>query len=415
MKIEPKDISKLDEILKPCVVLTSLSLKLFTAERNDLFRQKLANDLSLLIGHHPTLKRLVLRNFLDLLVGYGNKYPLPTSLETLVLHDSVLTRWTDATTTSHIRDFTISNDSFCSIRPSDVEGCLKFVESHAETLVSLHINLSSGEHQPTVDRLKRMAKRLAQFNKLQRFTYYPDNDNDLLEILHDVMSLINQSLNSYTLSDSSFLGDDRRDRDFIQSVQMAMKTICRQRRRLLDFALLTFDGHDGFNGITIVDYEDMCEVVDNQWHSLGDYGCERDDDEDLEDGIPINGEHEDVCEVVSYECQLPCNYDGKQDMDEDFQDGIPIGEYEDKCEVVGYHRQLPDDYDCEHDMDDIAIGEYEEVCEVVSYQCHLPDDYVDEDFQNGIPIMEYEDVCEVVDYRTDNYACNMDEDVDCDQ
>src|SRR6218665_1791464 len=205
MEIKPEDILKLDEILKPCVELTSLSLTLFTAERNDLFRQKLANDLSLLIGRHPTLKRLVLDNFEDLLAGYWDKYRLPTSLETLGLYNSILMRvdlehGTDASTTSHIRDIKITNFLY-SICPSQIEGCLKFVESHAETLVSLDINLSGGEHQPAVDSLKHMAKRLAKFKKLQRFTYYVRKRQDLLEILHDVMPLIasNQSLNSYRI------------------------------------------------------------------------------------------------------------------------------------------------------------------------------------------------------------------------
>jgi len=132
---------------------------------------------------------------------------------------------TDASTTSHIRDLTISS-SLVSKSPSDINGYLKFVESHAETLVSLHIDLSRGEHQPTVDSLKRMAKRLAKFNKLQRFTYHVQNVHDILVILRDVIPLIavNQSLNSYSLS--SDFGLLRYDRDFLQSLQLTMKTIC---------------------------------------------------------------------------------------------------------------------------------------------------------------------------------------------
>src|SRR6218665_2153058 len=193
MTIKPEDILKWYEVLKPCVELTSLSLGLTQceAERNDAPRQKLANDVSLLIGHHPTLKRLVLHNFKDLLVGYWDKYRLPTSLETLVFDHTILMHvdlehGTDASTTSHIRDLTILSFS----RLSDVEGYLKFVESHAETLVSLHFILPSCEHQPTVDSLKRMAKRLAKFNKLQRFTYHVQFAHDVLVILRDVMPLI---------------------------------------------------------------------------------------------------------------------------------------------------------------------------------------------------------------------------------
>src|SRR6218665_1828521 len=177
MTVHLEDILKLDEILKPCVELSSLSLRLITAERNDALRPKLANDLSLLIGHHPTLKRLVLGNFQDLLVGYWDKYRLPTSLETLVLCDSVLMRvdlehGTDASTTSHIRDLTILNYEYrYFFWPSDIEGYLKFVESQAETLVSLDINLSNVQHRPTVDSLKHMAEHLAKFNKLKSFRY----------------------------------------------------------------------------------------------------------------------------------------------------------------------------------------------------------------------------------------------------
>src|SRR6218665_288734 len=207
MTIEPEDILKLDEILKPCVELTSLSLTLSTAELYDALGQRLANDLTLLIGHHPTLKRLVLHNFEDLLVDHWDIYRLPISLETLVLKDTVFTcvdleYGTDASTISHIQDFTISN-FFLSIWPSDREEYLKFVKSQAETLVSLHINLSR-DPQPTVDSLKHMAKRLAKFNKLQRFTYHVKNVDDILEMLLDVMPLI-ESLNSYDHRSDSYL------------------------------------------------------------------------------------------------------------------------------------------------------------------------------------------------------------------
>src|SRR6218665_3513185 len=210
MTIEPEDILKLDEILKPCVELTSLSLTLSTAELYDALGQRLANDLTLLIGHHPTLKRLVLHNFEDLLVDHWDIYRLPISLETLVLKDTVFTcvdleYGTDASTISHIQDFTISN-FFLSIWPSDSEEYLKFVKSQAETLVSLHINLSR-DPQPTVDSLKHMAKR---------FTYHMKNVDDILEILLDVMPLI-KSLNSYDLRSDSYLCLFRHDRDFLQS------------------------------------------------------------------------------------------------------------------------------------------------------------------------------------------------------
>src|SRR6218665_2894518 len=248
MRIKPEDILKLDNILKPCVELTSLSLALCANQRNDTVRRKLANNLSLLISHRPTLKRLVLDNFEDLLVGYWDKYRLPTSLETLVLYNSILMRvdlepGTDASTTSHIRDIEILSFS-CSVSPSEIEGYLKFVESHAETLVSLDINLSKNEHQPTVDSLKRMAKRLAQFNKLQSFKYNVRNVQDILVILRDVMPLIasNQSLNGYSISsDRCVLGYDK---DILQQLQLAMKTICIGRKRLLDFAILISDGYE---------------------------------------------------------------------------------------------------------------------------------------------------------------------------
>src|SRR6218665_1751522 len=117
MTIEPEDILILDEILKPCVELISLSLTLSTAELYDALGQRVANDLTLLIGHHPTLKRLVLHNFEDLLVDHWDIYRLPISLETLVLKDSVLTcvdleYGTDASTISHIQNLTISNYSW---------------------------------------------------------------------------------------------------------------------------------------------------------------------------------------------------------------------------------------------------------------------------------------------------------------
>src|SRR6218665_4040532 len=344
MTVHLEDILKLDEILKPCVELSSLSLRLITAERNDALRPKLANDLSLLIGHHPTLKRLVLGNFQDLLVGYWDKYRLPTSLETLVLCDSVLMRvdlehGTDASTTSHIRDLTILNYEYRYFFPFDVEGYLKFVESHAETLVSLDIDLSIDQHQPTVDRLKHMAEHLAKFNKLQRFRYRVQNVDDILEILLHVMPLIavNQSLNSYTLiADRHLSGYDG---DFLQSLQLAMKKICIGRERLLDFAeLFFFVEAEFYDCIPIFEYEDICNLVGYMCHPRG--VCEYDTDIDFDHGI-----HN------AYNC--------KYDMNEDFQDGIPIGEYEDKCEVVGYQCQLPDDYDCEHDMDDFPISKYE--------------------------------------------------------
>src|SRR6218665_236395 len=219
MTIEPEDILKLDEILKCCVELTSLSLTLYTTHGTIFLRQNLAKDVSLLIGHHPAVKRLVLCKFEDLIFGYEDKYPLPTSLETLVLSDSILT-----STTPRIRDLTILNTRCDS--QSDMERCLKFVENQAETLVSLHIDLSMNGQQPTVDRLKRMTKRLAEFNKLQRFTYRMPNVRDILEILLDVMPLIaiNQSLNSYSLDSDSYLW--RYDRDFLQALQLAMKAIC---------------------------------------------------------------------------------------------------------------------------------------------------------------------------------------------
>src|SRR6218665_3714339 len=289
MGIKPEDILKLDEILKPSVELTSLSLNLYTRqmyERDDALQQKLANDLSLLIGHHPTLKRLVLDGFQDLLVGYWDKYRLPTSLETLVLKDSILTcvdleHGTDASTTSHIRDLTISN-ILVSKSPSDINGYLKFVESHAETLVSLDIYLCVGEHQPTVDSLKHMAKRLAKFNKLQHFRYRAQNVLDILEILLDVMPLIavNQSLNSYDLSTYSSLS--RYDRDLLEALQLAMKKICSGRERLLDFAVVSFCVYEEFeDGIPTVEYEDLCEVI-GQCHSAGFYYFEYDVDKDFD-------------------------------------------------------------------------------------------------------------------------------------
>src|SRR6218665_2658342 len=321
MTIQPEDILKLDEILKPCVALTSLSLTLSTAERYDGLGQRLANDLTLLIGHHPTLKRLVLNNFENRLDGHWDICHLPISLETLVLKDSLLTcvdleHWTDSSTISHIQDLTISN-FFLSIWPSEIEGYLKFVESQAETLVSLHINLSRCEYQPTVDSLKRMAKRLAKFNKLERFTYHERNVHDILVILRDVLPLI-ESLKSYDLrSDSCLFRHDTRDS--LQSLQLAMKKICIGRQGLLDFATVNF------------------------------YVCR-----EFQDGIFI-GEYEDLLEVMGYQCHSP---DDEYDMDEDFEDEIPI-EYEDLCEMVGFQCHMPDDYDCEHDMDDSPIDEYE--------------------------------------------------------
>jgi len=379
MTIQPEDILKLDEILKPCVALTSLSLTLSTAERYDGLGQRLANDLTLLIGHHPTLKRLVLNNFENRLDGHWDICHLPISLETLVLKDSLLTcvdleHWTDSSTISHIQDLTISN-FFLSIWPSEIEGYLKFVESQAETLVSLHINLSRCEYQPTVDRLKRMAERLAKFNKLQRFTYHEKNVDDILVILRDVLPLI-ESLKSYDLRSDSCLF--RHDRDFLQSLQLAMKKICIGRKGLLDFATVIFYVCREFqDGIFIGEYDDLLEVMGYQCHSPDDYDCEHDIDEDFQDGIPI-GEYERLCEVLGYQCQLPDDYDCEHVMED-----LPISEYEEVCEVVGNQCHLPDDYDCEHDMDDSSISVYKAAfilanmntyCEVVGYQCHLPAD-----------------------------------------
>jgi len=278
VEITPEDILKLDEILKPCVELTSLHLRLrlFRAERNDALRQKLANDVSLLIGRHPTLKRLVLHNFEDLLVGYGDIYRLPTSLETLILLNSSLMRvdlehWTNASTTSHIRNLTIMS-CLRSESPSHINGYLKFVESHAETLVSLDINLCMVEHLPTVDSLKRMAKRLAQFNKLQSFKYHVQNVHDLLVILLDVLP---QSLNSCHLCTSSCLLSY--GRDFLQSLQLAMKKMCIGRKGLLDFARVDFYVDKEFaDGIPTVEYDELSEVIGYSCHSSDDYYYEED-------------------------------------------------------------------------------------------------------------------------------------------
>jgi len=304
VKIKPEDILKLDEILKPCVELTTLrlTLSLCTSHRNDTLRQNLANDVSLLFSHHPTVHTVFFTGFEDLIVGYWDKYRLPTSLETLVLLNSVLMRVdldhsTDVSTTSRIRHIKIASMRY-SICPSGVEGYLKFVESHAETLVSVDINLSWNEHQATENSLKRMAKRLAQFNKLQSFTYYVRNVDDILVILREVMPLIaiNQSLNSYSISSNRcFLGYDR---DFLQSLRLAMKTICVGRERLLDFAMLISDGHEGSNGIPIVEYGDLFEVVGYRCRYPEHSGSQHDtNDEDVEDGIPI-GEDEEACESV---------------------------------------------------------------------------------------------------------------------
>jgi len=353
MTVQPEDILKLDKILKPCVELTSLSLELLTAVRNVALRQKLANDVSLLIGHHPTLKRLVLDNFEDLLVGCWDKNRLPTSLETLELYHTILMRvdlehGTDTSTTSHIRDLSIT--SFSS--PSDIEGHLKFVESHAETLVSLHINFSWGDHQPTVDRLKRMAKRLAKFNKLQRFTYHVQNVDDILEMLLDVMPLI-ESLNSYHLSSD----DTLYDRDFLQSLQLAMKKTCIGRKGLLDFATVIFyvGGRKFQDGIPIVEYEELSEVLGCHCHLRDSYYCEYAMDDlfmdDFEDDLSI-GECEDLCEELDYQCQLPDNYDCEQDMDD-----FPLSKYEaafiltNMKTLVGYRCHMPDNYDCDMDAD----------------------------------------------------------------
>src|SRR6218665_549525 len=353
MRIQAEDILKLDEILKPCVELTSLSLTLSTGDLCYALGQRVANDLSLLIGHHPTLKRLVLHNFEDLLVDYWDIYRLPISLETLVLKNSVLTcvdleYGTDASTISHIQNLTISNYSW---HMSEIEGYLKFIESQAETLVSLHIHLFLCDYLPHVHSLKHMAKCLAKFNKLQRFTYHMENVGDeldvqnlydMLEILLDVMPLI-ESLKSYNLIRSS--GSCLYDRDILQSLQLAMKKICIGRKGLLDFATVNFNECQEFqDGIFIGEYDDLLEVMGYQCHSSDDYGCER-------------------------------------DMGEDFQDDNPIREYEEVWEVVGNQCQLPDDYDCERDMDDIPISKYEAAfilanmkthCEVVAGGLSVP-------------------------------------------
>ena len=153
---------------------------------------------------------------------------------------------------------------------SDMERCLKFVENQAETLVSLHIDLSMNGQQPTVDRLKRMTKRLAEFNKLQRFTYRVQNVHDILEILINVMPLIaiNQSLNSYSLDSDSYLW--RNNREFLQALQLAMKTTCIGRRRLLDFATVIFHVNEEFH---LVEYEDRWEVVGYRFHLPESYFC----------------------------------------------------------------------------------------------------------------------------------------------
>jgi len=283
IRIEPEDILKLDRILKPCVHLTALTLTLNHGNYHldDNLRQNLANDVSLLISHHPTIKRLCLIDFRDLIVGYGYKYCLPTSLDTLALHNCVLTHvdlehWTDACTKSHIEDLLISGR--CSNCPSDTDGILKFVEKLAESLVSLHMDLSANEHQPTVDHLKRMAKRLAKFDKLQRLTYHVQNVRDILEILRDVMPSINQSLHAYTLC--CLLGCNK---DFLRSLQLEMKAMCIERKRLLDFASLVFYVDEDFqDGIPIVKFEDLWGVMGFQCSSLGDYRCEHNMDEDLD-------------------------------------------------------------------------------------------------------------------------------------
>ena len=87
--------------------------------------------------------------------------------------------------------------------------------------------------------------------------------------------------------------------------------------------------------------------------------------------IPVTVEYEDVGEVVDYQFHLPDDVDCKHDSDEDCEDGILIGEYEDKFEVVSYQCHSPDDYVVEDFQDGIPIMEYEDVCEVMDY---LPDD-----------------------------------------
>src|SRR6218665_3307886 len=278
MTINLEDFLKLDEVLTPCVELTSLSLELYRA--NDALRQKLANDLSLLIGHRPTLKRLVLYRFCDLLVGYWDKYRLPTSLEILVFDYTILMHvdmehGTDASTTSHIRDLTISSKTSLS----DIEGYLKFVESQAETLVSLHIDFRWCEHQPTVDRLKRMAKRLAKFNKLQRFTYHGQHAHDILMIVRDVMPLIAviQSFNSFCIRSNygcwRISADDEDDKDILQQLQLAMKKICIVRRRVLDFGTVFLDvyNEEFEDDNPAVPYRDVAELEGYQCHSADDH------------------------------------------------------------------------------------------------------------------------------------------------
>jgi len=89
-----------------------------------------------------------------------------------------------------------------------------------------------------------------------------------LEILLDVLPLI-ESLKSYNLSSDSCLCD----RDFLQSLQLAMKKICIGRKGLLDFAkvILYVGGREFQDGIPIVEYEELSEVLGCQCHLLDGY------------------------------------------------------------------------------------------------------------------------------------------------
>ena len=100
--------------------------------------------------------------------------------------------------------------------------------------------------------------------------------------MRDVMPLIavNQRLNSYELKSDSYLR--RYDRDFFQSLQLAMKKICSGGERLLDFAIVSFCVYEEFeDGIPTVEYEDLCEVI-GQCHSAGFYYFEYDVDKDFD-------------------------------------------------------------------------------------------------------------------------------------
>lgn len=283
--VEPEHIFKLDEILKPCVELASLTLILRHGRHrlNGRLRENLANDVSLLISHHPTIKELVFWGFRDLIAGYGDKYRLPPLLESFKVVDCVLTlvdweHWANAYTTSSIRHLTIARR--CLSRVSDGDGLLKFVEKHAETLVSLGIQINI--LQPTMDILKRMIKHLAKFNRLQSFTFYVDNVRDMLEFLRDITPSIavNQSLNSYDLDSCAALLEY--DKDFLQSLQAAMMAMCIQRRRLLDFATVTYMDNEDHDGIPLVEYEGLHGVAGCRNYFI-DNDCKHDDiDEDVD-------------------------------------------------------------------------------------------------------------------------------------